>query len=215
MRVRSVPFIVALCSSFAYVPSALAQSDRPTMEVGGQVTFLRLTESSTTNTGIGGRFSVDLTRWLSVGAEVNYFPSDDFEVTTPDPDPPPPGYQRSQVTYHRRRTEVLGGARMGYRAERWGVFAKVQPGITHLTNRGVDCTGGVCALSLLAVPEYRAEFALDLGGGVEFYPTRRMVARFDVGDTIIQHRSTLAPPCPIGDCTSHNFTTRLGVGFRF
>ena len=215
MRTQSVLFVVALCASFAAVTPAMAQSGRPTLEVGGQVTLLKLNDSNTTNTGIGGSFSVDLTRWLSFVAEVNYFPSDDFKLITPDPDPPPPGYERSQVTYHRRRTEILAGARLGYRAERWGVFGKIRPGLTHLTHEGINCVGGFCALMLFAVPEYRTEFALDLGGGVEFYPTGQTVARFELGDTMIQHRSTAAPPCPIGDCMSHNFTIRLGVGWKF
>jgi hypothetical protein len=210
MRSRSVLFIATLCSSFVFVTPAMAQADRPAIEVGGQVTLLRLNDSGTTNTGIGGRFSVDLARWLSLDTELNYFPSDDFEVATSTAIPDPP-----RISYHRRRTEVLAGARIGYRGDRWGLFGKVRPGFTHLTNEGINCVGAVCALMLFAVPEYRTEFALDLGGVVEFYPTRRTVARFDFGDTMIQHRSTAVPPCPNGDCTSHNFTSRIGIGLKF
>ena len=71
----------------------------------------------------------------------------------------------------------------------------------------------MCALMLFARPEYRTEFALDLGGIVEFYPTRRTVARVDFGDVMIRHRSAAVPPC--SDCTSHNFTSRFGIGLRF
>ncbi len=173
------------------------------MELGGQVTLLRVDDSGTTSTGIGARFSVDITQWLSFVTDVNYFPSDDFQI------------EQSQITYHRRRTEVLAGARLGYRANRWGVYANVQPGFTRLTDKGVDCEGAVCPLIILALPQYHTEFTLNLGGGVEFDATRRIVARIEFGDTIIQHRSTLAPPCASGDCTSHNFSTRLGLGFRF
>jgi hypothetical protein len=38
------------------------------------------------------------------------------------------------------------------------------------------------------------------------------VARVDIGDVAIQHRSQ-APPC--STCTTHNFSTRVGVGVRF
>ena len=143
MRSPSVLFVLTLCASFAFASPAEAQSARPTFEVGGQMTLLKLTDSSTTNIGIGGAFSVDVTKWLSFVAEVNYFPSDDFEVTTQDPDPPPPGYERATISYHRRRTEVLAGARFGYRAERWGVFAKVRPGFTSLSHEGVDCHAAI------------------------------------------------------------------------
>jgi hypothetical protein len=73
--------------------------------------------------------------------------------------------------------------------------------------------GNGCALVLIALDTYRTEFALDLGGGIEFYPSRRTVARVELGDTIIRHRS-FAPPCPSG-CTSHNLSSRLGIGVRF
>lgn len=217
MRSLSVLFVATLWSSFVFVPPAMAQSGRPAVEVGGQVTLLRLSDAAdTTNTGFGGRFSVDLFRWLSVDTELNYFPSDDFHLAIPVPDLPPPGsLPPPQISYERRRTEVLAGARIGYRSDRWGLFGKVRPGFTHLSNEGINCVGAVCALMLFAVPEYRTEFALDLGGVAEFYPTRRTVARIDFGDTMIRHRSTAVPPCVNGDCTSHNFTTRLGMGWKF
>ena len=208
MRSRSVLFSAALLSSSVLVSPAMAQSDRPAIEVAGQAALLRLNDSGTTNAGLGGRFSWDVSRWVSVDAEVNYFPKDNFEVPMPAD---PPGVFR--VSYHRRRTDVLAGVKVGHRGGRLGLFGKVRPGFTHLTDRGIDCVGAVCALMLFARPEYRTEFALDLGGIVEFYPTRRTVARFDAGDVMIRHRSAAAPPC--SDCTSHNFTSRLGVGFRF
>jgi hypothetical protein len=215
MYSRSVLFVAALCVSGLYARPAVAQSDRPMFEAGGQLTLLRLTDGNRTNTGIGGRFSVDVRRWLSFVTQVDVFPSDDFEVDTPDPDPPPPNYDPPQITYQRRRILALFGANLGYRTDRWGVFAKINPGFTRLTNEGVDCVGAVCALTLLAIPEDRAEFALDFGGGVEFYPSRRTVTRFDIGDTMIQHRSTFVPPCATGECTSHNFTVRVGAGLKF
>ncbi len=65
---------------------------------------------------------------------------------------------------------------------------------------------------LLAVPVYRTEFALDVGGVFELYPTARTVLRATVSDTVIRHRS-LAPPCD--RCSTHNLATRVGIGMRF
>ena len=58
---------------------------------------------------------------------------------------------------------------------------------------------------------------------LEFYPTRRIVARFDGGDTMIFYRSldipvfffprTLIFTAPAE--TIHNFQFSAGVGFRF
>ena len=86
-----------------------------------------------------------------------------------------------RVAYHRRRSELFGGIKFGLRGSRFGLFGKVRPGFTRLTHRGFDCAGSMCALAVFMLPEYTTEFALDLGGIVEFYPTRRLVARFDLG----------------------------------
>jgi hypothetical protein len=207
MRSRSVFLSAALLSLSGLVSPALAQSDRPAIEIAGQATLLRLNDAGTTNAGIGGRFSVDLSRWVSLDAEVNYSPKDRFDITPVDAPP------AAQVSYDRRRTDVLGGVKVGRRGDRFGLFGKVRPGFTRLTDQGINCVGAMCALMLFARPEYRTEFAVDLGGIVEFYPTRRTVARFDFGDLMIRNRSVAVPPC--SDCTTHNFTSRLGIGFRF
>jgi hypothetical protein len=102
----------------------------------------------------------------------------------------------------------------GHRWERVGLFAKLRPGVTSLSNRGVACLGDVCELILLAVPEYRREFALDVGGVLEFYPSPRLVTRLDLGTLVIHHRGT-APPCPGGECTTYNLATSIGMGLRF
>jgi hypothetical protein len=116
------------------------------------------------------------------------------------------------LIYHRRRIDAFAGMKAGYRANRFGVFAKVRPGFSRLFDRGIECGGDVCALMLFAPPSYGNEFALDLGGVVEFYPPGRFLARIDVGDTLVRRRA-LAPPCSA--CTNHNFSIRFGMGVRF
>lgn len=188
---------------------ALAQTEPSRVEAGGQLNVLRLSDPSDTQVGFGGRLTVNLSRWLSLEGEYQFVPDDAITVTNRDVDGRVLG-----VRYERRRSTALFGAKAGYRGERVGVFAKVRPGVTVLTDRGVECLGDVCALVLLAVPEYRSEFALDVGGVVEWYPSGRWVARFDIGSLIIRHRST-APPCPGGGCTSANLATSIGFGVRF
>jgi hypothetical protein len=89
----------------------------------------------------------------------------------------------------------------------------VRPGFVTLTNTGKGCAGDICPLILLPRPEYRTEFAVDLGGIFEFYPTPRTIARFDLGTTAIHHRSLGVPPC--WGCTTNNLSTSVGMGFRF
>jgi hypothetical protein len=155
--------------------------------------------------------SLDVTRWAAVEAEANFFPDDDVRL------PPSALTPTLRVAYQRSRIDAFFGTKLGMRGDRFGVFAKVRPGFTRLTDRGgPECVGNECALvmMLLLRPEYRTEFAVDLGGILEFYPSARTVARFELGDTMIRHRST-APPCWLSTCTSHNLSSRLGVGLRF
>ena len=72
-------------------------------------------------------------------------------------------------------------------------------------------------------------FATDLGGIVEFYPTRRLVTRFEAGDTLIHYRErttsfisfdpvTGVPslvPFTLRSETRHNFQFVAGIGWRF
>jgi hypothetical protein len=75
----------------------------------------------------------------------------------------------------------------------------------------------------------KTAFALDLGGVVELYPSRRAVVRFDFGDTLISHPSRVfinIIPGPGGPGTeearthfngetTHNFQFSVGFGIRF
>jgi hypothetical protein len=187
---------------------AQAQSFSRAVEFGLQMSTLRLDGAARgTNTGLGGRVTIDLARWIAVESEINVVPKDEWRFAVGSL----VGVEGGELLYSRRRLEAFAGVKAGYRGERVGVFGKVRPGITRLTHTGVNCVAEVCALMLIALPVYEREFALDAGGVVEFYPSSRLVARFDLGDEIIRQRS--GPPHHPG--TRHNFTSRLGVGFRF
>jgi hypothetical protein len=205
-----VSLVASLAGSLVIgVGAAVAQTDPARVEVGGQVNVLRLSDSADTNVGLGGRVTVDVTRWLSLEGEYQFVPDDEINQTSVAL-----GGNVLGLRYERRRSTALFGVKAGYRGERVGVFGKVRPGVTLLTDRGLDCLGDACALVLLAVPEYRSEFALDMGGVVEFYPSSRWVVRLDLGSLMIRHRSS-APPCVAGHCTSYNLATSAGVGLRF
>ena len=81
-------------------------------------------------------------------------------------------------------------------------------------------------------PVAKTSFAFDAGGIVEYYPNKRLVVRFDAGDTILHFGERLAVtsvpalnpgvtiPFKIGLLgapaeTTHNFQGSIGVGFRF
>ena len=70
---------------------------------------------------------------------------------------------------------------------------------------------------------------MDVGGVVEFYPSKRIVTRFDAGDTIIHFgrrnmntivfdpvTNTIGPGINrLPARTSHNFQFMTSIGFRF
>jgi len=205
-----VCMLVTLASCFATDASAqtASQPAHSRLEVGAQAGLFSHGSFDKTSAGIGGRLSFDVSRWLTVEGEATFFPDDDVSVQSPGLTP------GLRIQYPRKRTEAFFGMKAGVRYDRVGFFAKARPGFSHVSGNGVECLGEVCALALLIRPEYATEFAFDLGGVLEFYPSRRIAARFDLGDTMIRHTS-VAPPCWTEGCTSHNLSTKMGVGFRF
>lgn len=204
--VRSVYFAFALLIAIS-VATANAQTAESRTEIGAHITLVKLSDLDASSVALGARAGVDLTRWAALDFEFNFAPRD--TVTTGSAGPA----GGLGLVYRRSRVEGFAGAKVGYRGERVGVFAKVRPGFTRLNDKGVECRGEVCIAALIAAPDYKPEFALDFGGIVEFYPTGRVVTRFDIGDTLIRHRAIAAPPC--ASCSSHNLSSRFGVGFRF
>jgi len=103
-------------------------------------------------------------------------------------------------------TTTLAGIRAGNRFGRFGVFAKSRAGVMHF--------GGEYFTSRLTV---KNQFIVDLGGIIEYYPTRRSFIRIDAGDTVIYYGGSRLfnrpNPDPLG--TVHNFQSGLGVGLRF
>ena len=207
MRMSRVAFLFTVVVLAGAMP-VQAQSFSRAVELGMQWSTLRFDgDARGTNTGIGGRVTLDLSRWVAVETEINIVPKDEWTVALSSQTE----FEGGEMRYSRRRLEAFAGIKAGFRGDRIGVFGKVRPGMTRLTHTGVNCAAEVCALMLIALPVYETEFALDAGGVLEFYPSSRVVARFDLGDEIIRQRS--GPPFHQG--TRHNVTSRLGVGFRF
>ena len=93
----------------------------------------------------------------------------------------------AEVTRYSSKTSVLLGMKSGKRLDRFGGFAKARAGMWHFD---------------------RPVFAVDLGGVLEYYPSRRTVIRIDAGDTILFYGGPA-----LG--TVHNFQPAIGFGYRF
>lgn len=174
---------------------AQAQVETPKLELGLQYAQLGLDGVKpvlprATESGFGGRITWNLNHRYSVEGEVNFFPSDRPE--------------------RGRGTQALFGLKMSARIENAGVFLKIRPGLIHFDQAAATST-------LIGRGSFNAtSFTLDLGGGLEFYPSHHTMVRFDFGDTIIRLGGI---NCPSTDCSrndiSNNFQFNVGIGWRF
>lgn len=190
------------------------EKDAPKVEVGVQFTTLEVAQptdsfgfggGTITQPGFGGRFTYNLTDYLAVEAEGNFLPQKD--------------------TFEGRITQAQFGVKAGKRFRKFGVFAKARPGFvsfgeTFTVERSTN--PGDVFFPFIFDTERRTHFSFDVGGVLEFYPSRKIVTRFDAGDTIIRYgeRNDLDfnRPDPLFKRpaeTRHNFQFTAGVGFRF
>jgi hypothetical protein len=189
------------------------------VEVGVQFTSLSKKGDGDRN-GFGGRFGYDFATFGSgkyvatAEAEINFLPGNRFV-----------GFS-SVALGSRRNGRVLQGffgAKVGRKFDKFGVFAKVRPGFVQYSKGKQNITGTTSNPGLTTDSETNA--ALDVGGVLEFYPTKRITTRFDVGDTIVRFGQRNATgfdffnqrfiPIVLGSETKHNFQFSAGIGFRF
>jgi hypothetical protein len=200
----------------------------PRFEVGGQFTYLHRKDADTSfetfkrfgfvnpdvesarlrEFGLGGRFTFNATTNIAFETEFNFYPVDKQTI-------PVVGVPISVIEPGGRKSQLLIGAKMGKRMKKFGVFGKVRPGIIWLDRyRAVIAVG---TPENFFVTERRRNvgfFNIDIGGVLEYYPSRRTVFRVDVGDTIIHYRKL--PPKEINpSITRHNLQISTGFGFRF
>lgn len=232
MMKRFLYFALALAVLFVGAQrDAAAQSadadvvDEHPFEVGGLVTVVGLNfprrvstlpagtfplgDEGVTTIGLGGRFGYNVNRYVALEVETNHLPD-----------------RNLNEEFRSRRQQLFAGVRVGKRWEKVGLFAKARPGLLYSAN---EPPRGPCTFSFPASPcngEGRSYFAGDVGGVVEYYPTRRTILRVDAGDTIVRYGS--AGPVtfpPVGTFpgstlstqagTTHSFQLSIGVGYRF
>lgn len=223
---------------------ASAQGCATRYELGGQFSLLARREptsqySFNTQTepltvsepGVGGRFTYNLTRNVAFEAEINFLPTRGTS----------PGYPTLVVGAPAGRIlQGQFGVKAGRRFRRFGLFGKLRPGFVRFgtvsTFKGsheVVYFDSRIGEVHYRVPEFRFETetypSTDAGGVLEFYPSRRVVARFDLGDTVIRYgvfREPSSDVCVLSaPCaprlferppeTKHNLQFSAGFAFRF
>src|SRR5262245_32586268 len=164
--------------------NALAQSrsETPKVEIGAHYTLLRFTDADISDSGVGSRITYNASDNFSLETEFNFFPERRLNFA-------------NLTSGDTRRMQGLFGAKYGVRSEKFGIFGKVRPGFIRFGE------GEVVAGSAAT------EFALDIGGVIELYPTRPVALRFDIGNTLIRFSSIG------GGFTSNNLQISTGVAF--
>jgi hypothetical protein len=172
---------LAVCLSFGSTIQAQDQFTR--VEIGGQFDGIRLlnTEGQPEfKPGFGARLDVNLTRRLAFESTVDFFPRNAPQTI-------------DSSSQGGRTLQALFGVRAKFiTTRRYSVYGVLRPGLTYETNNETGLNVSQVTLTLLNSARAEGEsfpfsnsgpqthFTLDMGGGVEFYPTRRWIFRTEV-----------------------------------
>jgi hypothetical protein len=153
------------------VPTALAQGG--TLIAGFHVAMSSLEELDDTDVGIGGRLSIHAAPLVALEGELSYFPSDIPGTTA----------------LSSFRLEGLFGAKVGPRFGRFALFAKLRGGFL----RFAEAPEPVACIAIFPPPlgcvlaEGDTLPAIDVGGGIELFPSERSVVRIDVSSLLLRY----------------------------
>lgn len=209
-------FLIAMLTVLLLQSQAQSQStETPKFEVAAEFTTLqRESFTGRTDSGVGARFTFNLNRVVSLETAGYFFPT-----------------QCNNCPNDGNVTEVVAGVKIGKRFEHWGIFGKARPGVVSFS-RGkfnVVPNPAIPGFPFEFVPDRLSSFAADLGGVLEFYPSKHIVTRFDAGDTIIRFGSRPLQAITFDAATStfnlvpftlparnsHDFQFMASVGWRF
>jgi hypothetical protein len=211
--------IFALTGLLGNVAQAQDQQVPSKIEVGVQFSTLTPAEPSTsfslgatagsgsTEAGFGGRFTFNLNKIIALEAEGNFFPHENF----------------NDAFRGGRLFQGQFGLKAGKRFGKFGIFAKARPGLasfskvlTQVGTTTVDFNGQPLTIPIFE-DKRKTYFSMDLGGVLEFYPSRKVLTRIDIGDTIIRsdNRQFSSSTFTLAPRATHNFQLSAGVGFRF
>lgn len=214
MTRRFFPLAIA-CLLFMQVNSVAQSNDVPKFEVAAEFSTLQRQGFGEVRTepGPGVRFTFNFNSMFAVEAAGYLFP-----------------HQCDICRNGGNMSQVVAGVKVGKRFEKWGIFGKVRPGMVSFSRgefTAVLTPGGPSPFNFET--NRITSFATDVGGVLEFYPSRRIVTRFDFGDTIIHFRPRTINGVSFNQITqevtlfpftrpartTHSFQFSAGVGFRF
>jgi hypothetical protein len=197
-------FLCLLCLSLLSARPLWAQSTDRSFQVGAQLATVASGEFDSTDVGVGGRLSWHPLSLLGIEAEATFYPGDFAD----DP------------AFSASRFEGLFGATVGPRLGAVRPFAKLRPGFVSFSEAPEPF-----ACILIFPPPLNCTmaagqtlFALDVGGGVEWFPSAGTFVRADVGDRAIRYPSpTIDSDGTVQDedFFGHDFRFTIGGGVKF
>jgi hypothetical protein len=197
MAYKLFAFFLAIVT-LAALPTR-AQEEYSSVELGAQYSLIRETNSNRQGanfSGFGGRFAWNFDRRLAFESQVDFFPEHGIPL------PLVQGGQTTQAVFGLRAKVV--------QTRSLSVFGLVRPGLLHFTDVAVPSA----QLPGTFTTQPATYFVLNLGGGIEYYPSPRWILRADIqGDPYRVPAYTAAgfrQPGKINDTTRLSF----GVGYR-
>jgi hypothetical protein len=203
MNSRVLFYPAVLGSLFLLVPSLHAQTDEPRADVSIQLAFRSLSEFDETEAGFGGRFSYRLGSWLAADGEVSLFPGD-----------------AGSPAFSSSRLEGLAGVRIGPRFGRAGVFAALRGGAVRFAEapEPFPCILIFPPPLVCAIAAGETLPTVQLTGGLEIFPSDRLVVRVEAGDQLLRYSGpAFTADREVFDDSrwSHNFKATASIGLRF
>ncbi|MGB7844258.1 MAG: outer membrane beta-barrel protein [Candidatus Acidiferrum sp.] len=191
-----------LCPLLPALPIC-AQENYTRFELGAEYSTVRETNPSlqgNNSSGFGGRFDWNLNRRLAFESQMDFFPGHGVPLLLVQ------GGQTLQAVFGVRAKVV--------QTRHFSVFGLVRPGLLHFT--GVEVPSAQSSSSI--IEQSATYFVLNLGGGIEYYPSPQWVLRADIEGNpyrvpayfVSAGGGTAAQPGKINDTTRLSF----GVAYR-
>jgi len=152
------------------------------------------------HSGFGGRLDVNLTRRLALESQLDFFPHHASPFLQQQ------GGHALQALFGIRGKVI--------QSKHFTVYGLLRPGFIHFEK--VAVFSSTLPLSFTTHPA--TYFLVNLGGGIEFYPTSRVVTRFEISGNPYRIPNFTAPAASgfitrSGEITDH-FGISVGVGYR-
>jgi hypothetical protein len=194
---------LVLLSSLLIVPAARAQQEYSRFEIAAHFSLIRLLDAAgnaQSHSGFGARLGLNLTRRLALESQLDFFPGHASPFLQQQ------GGHALQAVFGIRGKVI--------QSKHFAVYGLLRPGFIHFEK--VPIFSATVPLTFTIRPA--TYFLVNLGGGIEFYPSPRVITRFELSGNPYAIPNFTAPAASgfvtrPGEITDH-FGISVGVGYR-